>query len=77
MGAQSFKKSGSEASQSVSFAKGTARGDDDDGSDSSIDWGSDSESSSSSSEEEGQYQSIRERFLKKYCVPVMMISKFG
>lgn len=38
---------------------------DDDGSDSSIDWGSDSESSSSSSEEEGQYQSIRERFLKR------------
>lgn len=34
-------------------------------SDDSFDWGSDSESSSSSSEDEGQYQSIRERFLKK------------
>jgi len=34
-------------------------------SDDSFDWGSDSESSSSSSEDDGQYQSIRERFLKK------------
>ncbi|XP_014287661.1 eukaryotic translation initiation factor 3 subunit C [Halyomorpha halys] len=39
---------------------------DDEGSDDdSIDWGTGSESSSESSDDEGQYQSIRERFLKK------------
>ena len=38
---------------------------DDSGSEDSIDWGSDSESSSESSDDEGQYTSIRERFLKK------------
>ncbi|CAH1738692.1 eukaryotic translation initiation factor 3 subunit C-like [Aphis gossypii] len=37
----------------------------DSNSDNSFDWGNDSESSSSSSEDKGQYQSIRERFLKK------------
>ncbi|XP_065201462.1 eukaryotic translation initiation factor 3 subunit C [Planococcus citri] len=65
--ASAYKKSGSETSQSHStFAKASAHVDDDGGSDdSSIDWGNDSDSSSSSSEEDGQYQSIRERFLKK------------
>lgn len=65
--AATFKKSGSEASQSQStYVKASTHADDDGGSDdSSIDWGNDSDSSSSSSEEEGNYQSIRERFLKK------------
>lgn len=30
------------------------------------DWGTDSESESTSSDDEGQYQNIRERFIKKY-----------
>ncbi|XP_014246697.1 eukaryotic translation initiation factor 3 subunit C [Cimex lectularius] len=60
-GPTQFKKGPSEGSgtdQKISR-------DDDEGSDDSIDWGSDSESSTESSEDEGQYTSIRERFLKK------------
>lgn len=60
-----FKKSGSEASApDVSkFKKGVTDGDE--GSESDSDWGSDSESDSESSDDEGQYQNIRERFIKK------------
>ncbi|XP_015592018.1 eukaryotic translation initiation factor 3 subunit C [Cephus cinctus] len=63
--AAAFKKSGSEASApDVSkFKKGPADGDD--GSESESDWGSDSDSDSTSSEDDGQYQNIRERFIKK------------
>ncbi|XP_066583965.1 eukaryotic translation initiation factor 3 subunit C [Prorops nasuta] len=60
-----FKKASSEASDmDVSkFKKGAP--DADDGSESESDWGSDSDSESTSSEDEGQYQNIRERFIKK------------
>uniref|UniRef100_A0A1B6HN24 Eukaryotic translation initiation factor 3 subunit C n=1 Tax=Homalodisca liturata TaxID=320908 RepID=A0A1B6HN24_9HEMI len=67
-GPTAFKKAGSESSAPDSKAiKGAsaAAGDDDEGSDDSIDWGSDSQSSSESSDDETQYTSIRERFLKK------------
>ena len=40
--------------------------DGEDGSESESDWGSDSDSESTSSDDEGQYQNIRERFIKKY-----------
>lgn len=40
-------------------------GEDGDGSDSDTDWGDDSDSSSDSSDDDTQYQSVRERFLKK------------
>lgn len=66
-GPQSFKKAGSESSAAdAKFVKSSSAGaGDDSGSEDSIDWGSDSESSSESSDDEGQYTSIRERFLKK------------
>lgn len=66
-GPQSFKKAGSESSAAdTKFVKSSSAGaGDDSGSEDSIDWGSDSESSSKSSDDEGQYTSIRERFLKK------------
>lgn len=63
-GPQQFKRATSEGSgPDTKPSKPSA--DDDDGSDDSIDWGSGSESSSESSDDEGQYTSIRERFLKK------------
>lgn len=40
--------------------------DGEEGSESESDWGSSSDSESTSSEDEGQYQNIRERFIKKY-----------
>ncbi|XP_054727850.1 eukaryotic translation initiation factor 3 subunit C [Anastrepha obliqua] len=40
----------------------------DDDSDDSIDWGTDSESESESSDDENQYQTMRERFLKRTTV---------
>lgn len=46
--------------------------DGEDGSESESDWGSDSESESTSSDDDGQYQNIRERFIKKY-VPLIYI----
>uniref|UniRef100_A0A0V0G589 Eukaryotic translation initiation factor 3 subunit C n=1 Tax=Triatoma dimidiata TaxID=72491 RepID=A0A0V0G589_TRIDM len=60
-----FKKGPSEGSASETKSVKPSGGDDDEGSDDSIDWGSDSESSTESSDDEGQYTSIRERFLKK------------
>lgn len=42
--------------------------DGEDGSESESDWGSDSDSESTSSDDEGQYQNIRERFIKKYVL---------
>uniref|UniRef100_A0A0A9XY83 Eukaryotic translation initiation factor 3 subunit C n=1 Tax=Lygus hesperus TaxID=30085 RepID=A0A0A9XY83_LYGHE len=63
-GPQTFKRGPSEGSGTES--KSTKPGvDDDEGSDDSIDWGSSSDSSSESSDDEEQYQSIRERFLKR------------
>lgn len=40
--------------------------DGEEGSESDSDWGSDSDSESTSTDDEGQYQNIRERFIKKY-----------
>ena len=40
--------------------------DGEEGSESESDWGSSSDSESTSSEDEGQYQNIRDRFIKKY-----------
>lgn len=48
----------------VALQKGATDGED--GSESESDWGSDSDSESTSSDDEGQYQNIRERFIKKY-----------
>jgi len=63
-GPQTFKRGPSEGSGTES--KSTKPGaDDDEGSDDSIDWGTSSDSSSESSDDEEQYQSIRERFLKR------------
>lgn len=59
-----FKKTLSEASE-LDVSKFKKVPDGDDASDSESDWGSDSESESSSSDDEGQYQNIRERFIKK------------
>ncbi|BES92207.1 Eukaryotic translation initiation factor 3 subunit G-1 [Nesidiocoris tenuis] len=59
---QVFKKGPSEPSEPKAPKPA---GDDDEGSDDSIDWGSDSESSSESSDDEDNYTSLRERFLKK------------
>lgn len=42
--------------------------DGEEGSESESDWGSDSDSESTSSDDEGQYQNIRERFIKKYVL---------
>lgn len=42
--------------------------DGEEGSESESDWGSDSDSESTSSDDEGQYQNIRERFIKKYIL---------
>ncbi|XP_051163189.1 eukaryotic translation initiation factor 3 subunit C isoform X1 [Leptopilina boulardi] len=62
--AAAFKKSSVEPVPDVSkFKKGVADGDE--GSESDSDWGSDSDSDSTSSDDEGQYQNIRERFIKK------------
>lgn len=44
--------------------------DGEDGSESESDWGSDSDSESTSSDDEGQYQNIRERFIKKYVLSI-------
>ncbi|XP_043257448.1 eukaryotic translation initiation factor 3 subunit C isoform X2 [Colletes gigas] len=62
--AVAFKKAGSEASEPdlSKFKKSVADGED--GSESESDWGSSSDSESTSSEEEGQYQNIRERYIK-------------
>uniref|UniRef100_T1I998 Eukaryotic translation initiation factor 3 subunit C n=1 Tax=Rhodnius prolixus TaxID=13249 RepID=T1I998_RHOPR len=65
LGPAVFKKGPSEGSASETKSAKPSGGDDDEGSDDSIDWGSDSESSTESSDDEGQYTSIRERFLKK------------
>ncbi|EZA58767.1 hypothetical protein DMN91_009215 [Ooceraea biroi] len=63
--AVAFKKAGSEASEPdvAKFKKGVTDGEE--GSESESDWGSDSDSESTSSDDEGQYQNIRERFIKK------------
>jgi len=45
--------------------------DGEEGSESESDWGSDSDSESTSSDDEGQYQNIRERFIKKYVLSVL------
>lgn len=59
-----FKKSSSEPVPDVSkFKKSVADGEE--GSESDSDWGSDSDSDSTSSDDDGQYQNIRERFIKK------------
>ncbi|CAH0388781.1 unnamed protein product [Bemisia tabaci] len=58
----SFKKPETATEQKPAKKVAVDTGDD---SDDSIDWGSDSDSSESSSDDEGQYTSIRERFLKK------------
>lgn len=44
--------------------------DGEEGSESESDWGSDSDSESTSSDDEGQYQNIRERFIKKYVLSI-------
>lgn len=44
-----------------------------DGSESESDWGSDSDTESTSSDDEGQYQNIRERFIKKYVLSIYNI----
>ncbi|XP_032686240.1 eukaryotic translation initiation factor 3 subunit C-like [Odontomachus brunneus] len=63
--AMAFKKAGSEVSEPdvTKFKKGVTDGEE--GSESESDWGSDSDSESTSSDDEGQYQNIRERFIKK------------
>ncbi|KAL1109986.1 hypothetical protein AAG570_014065 [Ranatra chinensis] len=64
-GPAAFKKGGSEASGAkMDFHKGPPI-DDDEGSDGSINWGSDSDTTTESSEDESQSVAIRERFLKK------------
>ncbi|XP_043271641.1 eukaryotic translation initiation factor 3 subunit C [Venturia canescens] len=64
-GAAMFKKSSFEptAPDTSKFKKGPATGDD--ASESDSDWGSDSDSDSDSSDDDGQYQNLRERFIKK------------
>lgn len=64
-GAAMFKKSNAEPSapDTSKFKKGPATGDD--ASESDSDWGSDSDSDSDSSDDDGQYQNLRERFIKK------------
>ncbi|KAK9505882.1 hypothetical protein O3M35_009853 [Rhynocoris fuscipes] len=64
-GPPAIRISASEGRASEPKSVKPSAGDDDEGSDDSIDWGSDSESSTESSDDEGQYTSIRERFLKK------------
>ncbi|XP_012288654.1 eukaryotic translation initiation factor 3 subunit C [Orussus abietinus] len=60
-----FKKTIAESSiPDVSKTK-KSTADGEDGSESDSDWGSDSDSDSTTSEDEGQYQNIRERFIKK------------
>ncbi|XP_017794023.1 PREDICTED: eukaryotic translation initiation factor 3 subunit C isoform X2 [Habropoda laboriosa] len=63
--AVAFKKAGSEASEPdiSKFKKSVADGEE--GSESESDWGSSSDTESTSSEDEGQYQNIRERFIKR------------
>lgn len=63
-GPTSFKKSTSEPSAEFKLPKTTSQ-DDDEGSDDSIDWGSDSETDTTTSEDDAQYTNIRERFLKR------------
>ncbi|XP_076298797.1 eukaryotic translation initiation factor 3 subunit C-like [Lasioglossum baleicum] len=64
--AAAFKKAGSEASvPDISKFKKSATDGEEDGSESESDWGSSSDSESTSSEDDGQYQNIRERFIKK------------
>ncbi|KAK0181270.1 hypothetical protein PV327_003564 [Microctonus hyperodae] len=64
-GLESFKKSKSEVSlpDVNKFKKVSGAGDD--VTESESDWGSDSDSDSESSDDDGQYQNIRERFIKK------------
>ncbi|XP_067635795.1 eukaryotic translation initiation factor 3 subunit C [Eurosta solidaginis] len=57
-----FKPTETKAAKAVAPSKSAAQDDD---SDDSIDWGSDTESESETSDDENQYQTMRERFLKR------------